>query len=330
MTLWRSLLSGAALAATGLAAAMIAASGTAVAQPFPSRTITLVVTYPAGGGADIMARLVAPKMSEVLGQSVIIENKAGAAGQVGAASVANAKPDGYTVMIDAASFVINPNLYPKLPYDTEKAFRPVGVIAAFPHVVVVSPGFEAKSVPDLIAMAKAKPGVINYASSGTGSAQHLAGAAFVQKTKADMTHIPYRGGGPAMNDVMGGHVPVFFANIASGLPHILGGKLRPLAVAQDKRNAALPDVPALGELGISGVSVYEWNGMFVPAGTPDDVVAKLSNALDAALQSPDVKERIGKLGGELVGGGPGGAAKFIADQRQVVGTLIRDGNIKLE
>lgn len=313
-----------------LSLAALTHAGSAFSQPFPSRTITLVVTYPAGGGADIMARLVAPKMSEILGQSVIIENKAGAAGQVGAASVANARPDGYTVMIDAASFVINPNLYPKLPYDAEKAFLPVGVIAAFPHVLVVSPGFEAKSVTELVAMAKAKPGVINYASSGTGSAQHLAGAAFVQKTKAEMMHVPYRGGGPAMNDVMGGHVPVFFANIASSLPHIQSEKLRPLGVAQDKRTAALPNVPALGEFGISGVAVYEWNGMFVPAGTPGDVVAKLSNALEKALESADVKERITKLGGELVGGGTAGAMTFIAGQRQIVGALIRDGNIKIE
>lgn len=325
MKISRRLVCRAALAA----AALTFASG-AMSQGFPARAITIVVTYPAGGGADIMARLVAPKMSEVLGQPVVIENKAGAAGQVGAASVASARPDGYTVMIDAASFVINPNLYPRLPYDSEKAFRPIGVIAAFSHVVVVSPGFEAKSIPDLIAMAKAKPGTINYASSGTGSAQHLAGAAFIQRTKAELTHVPYRGGGPAMNDVMGGHVPVFFANIASSLPIILSGKLRPLALAQESRNPALPDVPALSEFGISGVSVYEWNGMFVPAGTPEDVVAKLANALEAALQTPEVKERIVKLGGELVGGGPDGAATFIAAQRQVTGALIREGNIKIE
>lgn len=313
---------------SALALGLFAAA--ASAQTFPSKTITLVVTYPAGGGADIMARLIAPKMSEKLGQSVIVENKGGAAGQVGAASVANATPDGHTVMIDAASFVINPHLYPKLPYDTDKAFRPIGVIAAFPHVLVVSPGFEAKSVTDLVAMAKAKPNVINYASSGTGSAQHLAGAAFVKLAQAPMQHIPYRGGGPAMNDVMGGHVPVFFANIASSLPHIKGGKLRPLAVARETRSNALPDVPAMSEFGIKGGAVYEWNGMFVPAGTPDAVVEKLAGALAFALQSPDVKQRIGDLGGDIVGGDPAGAASFIASQRETIGALIREGNIKIE
>lgn len=310
------------------AAWVMTGAGTALGQDFPSKPVTLVVTYPPGGGADIMARLIAPKLGEALKQAVIVENKGGAAGQVGAAFVANAKPDGYTVMFDAASFVINQSLYPALPYDAEKAFRPVGVLAAFPHVVVVTPGYEAKSATDLIAMAKAKPGAISYASSGTGSAQHLAGAAFIQQTKAEMTHVPYKGGGPAMNDVMGGHIPVFFANIASGLSHIKGGKLRALAVAKDKRIAALPDVPALGELGISGGAVFEWNGVFVPAGTPDAVVSKLAEALDVALQAPEIKQRIADLGGEIVGGGMAGAATFIAGQRSLTRSLIRDGNIK--
>jgi tripartite-type tricarboxylate transporter receptor subunit TctC len=307
---------------------IVAGAGLAQAQEFPSKPVTLVVTYPPGGGADIMARLVAPKMGEALGQPIVVENKGGAAGQVGAAFVANAKPDGYTVMIDAASFVINQSLYPSLPYDAEKAFRPVGVLAAFPHVVVVTPGYEAKSAADLVAMAKAKPGAISYASSGTGSAQHLAGAAFIAQTKAEMTHVPYKGGGPAMNDVMGGHIPVFFANIASGLSHIKGGKLRALAVARDKKVAALPDVPALGEIGLGGDAVYEWNGMFVPAGTPEPVIAKLAAALEKAMQAPEVKQRIADLGGDVVGGGAAGAAKFIAEQRAITAKLIRDGNIK--
>ena len=317
---WGGLLTAVAL---GVVAAPLAS-----AQDFPSKPVTLVVTYPPGGGADIMARLIAPKMAEALGQAIIVENKGGAAGQVGASFVANAKPDGYTVMVDAASFVINQGLYPKLPYNTEKAFRPVGVLAAFPHVIVVTPGYEAKSALDLVAMAKARPGAISYASSGTGSAQHLAGAAFIRQSGADMTHVPYKGGGPAMNDVMGGHIPVFFANIASGLSHIKGGKLRALAVARDKRIPALPDVPALGELGIPGDAVYEWNGMFVPAGTPDAVVGKLSEALDKALQGSEIRQRIADLGGDIVGGGAAGAIKFIAEQRTITGTLIRDGNIK--
>jgi tripartite-type tricarboxylate transporter receptor subunit TctC len=311
-------------------AALLVGLSAAVAQEFPNRPITLVVTYPAGGGADTMARLVAPKMGEVLGQSIVVENKPGAAGQVGAALVASARPDGYTVMIDAASFVINQSLYPRLPYDPEKAFAPVGVIAAFPHVLVVAPGFEAKTAAELVQLAKARPGALNYASSGTGSAQHLAGAAFIKQTGAAMTHVPYRGGAPAMNDVMGGHVPVFFANIASGLSNIQGGKLRPLAMAADKRNPALPDVPTYAEAGIPGTGVYEWNGMFVPAGTPAPVLAKLADALEKALQSPDVRQRIQALGGEVLGGGTAGAARFIGEQRALTSTLIKEGNITIE
>jgi tripartite-type tricarboxylate transporter receptor subunit TctC len=297
-------------------------------EAWPTKAITFVVTYPPGGGADLMARLVAPKMSETLGQSIVIDNKPGAAGQIGAAFASRAKPDGYTVMIDAASFVINSSLYPKLPYDADKAFKPVGVLAIFPHVIVVTPSYDAKSVADLIATAKAKPGAINYASSGTGSAQHLAGAAFVQQTKTDLGHVPYKGGGPAMNDVMGGHIPLFFANVASGLSHIKSGKLRALAVAGERRIASLPDTPTLAELGLQGSEVYEWNGMFVPAGTPEPVVNRLADALRKAMESDEIKQRIAGLGGEIFAGGPAEAARFIADQRQRTATIIREGNIK--
>ena len=314
---------------TGLALAALPAAGSAQ-EAWPSRPITLVVTYPPGGGADLMARLVAPKMSEALGQPVVVENKPGAAGQIGAAFVAKAKPDGYTVMIDAASFVINPGLHPQLPYDADKAFKPVGVLAIFPHVIVVTPSYEAKSVADLVAAAKAKPGAINYASSGIGSAQHLAGAAFVQQAKVDLAHVPYKGGGPAMTDVIGGHIPLFFANVASGLSHIKSGKLRPLAVFGERRIAALPDTPTLAELGMPGSAVYEWNGMFVPAGTPDPIVNRLADALRKALDSDEIKRRVASLGGEIFAGGPAEAARFIAEQRQRTATIIREGNIKPE
>ncbi len=317
-----------ALARAALLAALLAPVGAALAQDYPAKPVTLVVTYPPGGGADLMARLVAPKLAEALGQPVVVENKPGAAGQVGAGFVANARPDGYTVMVDAASFVINQSLYPSLPYDAGNAFRTVGVLAAFPHVIVVTPGFEAKSATDLVALAKARPGAISYASSGTGSAQHLAGATFLRQTGTQMTHVPYKGGGPAMNDVMGGHIPVFFANIASGLAHIRGGKLRALAVASDRRVAALPGTPATGELGVGGPVVYEWNGLFVPAGTPDAILARLAGALDRAMQDPQVRQRIADLGGELVGGGVDGANNFIAGQRDLTGALIREGNIR--
>ncbi len=187
---------------------------TAQEAGYPSRPITLVVTYPPGGGADVMARLIAPKMGEVLGQNVIIDNRPGAGGQIGAAYVAKSKPDGYTLMFDASSFAANPALYPKLPYDSQKAFQPIGVTALFPNVVLVNAAFPAKTIRDLIDMAKLKKGAVSYASSGNGSAQHLAGALFESAAGVDMIHVPYRGGGPALNDVIGGQVPLFFGNLA--------------------------------------------------------------------------------------------------------------------
>src|SRR5258706_10756227 len=232
------------------ALALLPVTGSAQA-PWPNKPITLVVTYPPGGGADLVARLVAPKMSQTLGQQVVVENRGGGGGSVGAGYVARSKPDGYTLMVDGGGFAINPSLYPKLPYDTAKAFTPIGVLALFPLALVVTPSYPAKSVAELIEMAKAAPNSISYASPGTGSTQHLAGALFILQTKAEMAHVPYKGGSPAMTDVMGGHVPVFFANVGSGLSHIKSGKLRPLAVMSSRRVPVLPEVATLAGLGIA-------------------------------------------------------------------------------
>ena len=256
-----------------------AVTSTALAQaPYPNKPVTLVVTYPPGGGADAMARLIAPKMGEALGQPIVIENKPGAGGQIGAAAVAKAAPDGYTLMLDASSFSVNPSLYPKLPYDSMKAFKPIGVVALFPNVVLVNANFQAKNVAELIAAARKSKDAVSYASSGNGSAQHLAGALFESAAKVDMVHIPYKGGGPALNDVIGGQVPLFFGNLASTLQHVQSGKLKALAVTSGKRSAILPDVPTLNESGLKGTEIYEWNAVFVPAGTPDAVVNKLAAA----------------------------------------------------
>ena len=302
----------------------------AAAQPaWPTRPVTFIVSYPPGGGADLMARLIAPKMSEVLGQPIVVDNRPGAAGQIGAAFVAKARPDGYTVLVDASSFAINPGLYPKLPYD-QKAFQAIGVAALFPHVVVVTPGYEAKSAADLVALAKVKPDAVAYASAGTGSAQHLAGALFQQQTGVQMLHVPDKGGGPAMTDVMGGYIPVFFANVASSLPHIKAGKLRALAVAGERRVNALPDTPTLGELGVTGADLYEWNAVFVPTGTPDAVVTLLAEAFAQAVQSPELKERIRSLGGQPFVGGPTEAARFIAAETERLAGAVKAGDIRPE
>lgn len=297
---------------------------------YPSKPITLVVTYPPGGGADAMARLLAPKMSEALGQNVVVDNKPGAGGQIGAAAVAKAAPDGYTLMLDASSFAVNPSLYPKLPYDPMKAFKPVGVVALFPNVVLVNASFSAQNVSDLISIAKKTKDSLSYASSGIGSAQHLAGALFESATGVDMVHVPYKGGGPALNDVIGGQVPLFFGNLASTLQHVQSGKLRALAVTSAKRSSILPGVPTLSEAGVKGAEIHEWNAVFVPAGTPQAVVTKIALALQLALDAPEVKQRIAQLGGEIQRSTPEQAQAFIEQQVSLWGRVIRERKISAE
>jgi tripartite-type tricarboxylate transporter receptor subunit TctC len=225
---------------------------------------------------------------------------------------------------------VNPSLYAKLPYDPAKAFAPIALIALFPNVLVVTPDFAPRDVKELIALARSKPGTIAFASSGNGSAQHLSGELFRQKTNVDITHVPYKGGGPAMNDVMGGQVPVFFANMASSLAHVKGGKLRPLAITGAKRSPALPDVPTLAEAGVPGYEVYEWNAIFAPAGTPGPVIAKIADAIAKALQNAELKERIASLGGEIAAYGPADTERFVRAQTELWGKVVRAGNVKVE
>jgi tripartite-type tricarboxylate transporter receptor subunit TctC len=297
---------------------------------FPIKPITLVVTYPPGGGADAMARLIAPKMGEALGQSVVIENKPGASGQIGAQAVAKAAPDGYTLMLDASSFSANPALYPKLPYDSLKAFKPIGIVALFPNVVLVNANFPAKNIHELTAAARKTKDAVSYASSGNGSAQHLAGALFESAAHVDMVHVPYKGGGPALNDVIGGQVPLFFGNLASTLQHVQSGKLKALAVTSAKRSTILPDVPTLAESGLKGAEIYEWNAVFAPANTPEPIVAKLAAAFQQALESPEVKARVAQLGGDIQKGSPEQAKKFIEQQITLWTRVIKERNITTE
>lgn len=311
--------------------AMCAAVPWAMAQgTYPSKPITLVVTYPPGGGADAMARLIAPRMGEALGQAIVIENRPGAGGQIGAAAVAKAPADGYTLMMDASSFAVNPSLYPRLPYDSAKAFQPVGVVALFPNVVLVNASFPAKNLADLIAAARKTRHAVSYASSGNGSAQHLAGALFESAAKVDMVHVPYKGGGLALNDVIGGQVPLFFGNLASTLQHVQSGKLKALAVTSDKRSPILPDVPTLNESGLKGAEIYEWNAMFAPANTPEPVVKKLAAAFQQALDSREVQARIAQLGGEIQKGTPEQARKFIEQQTSLWSRVIKERSITTE
>ncbi len=289
------------------------------------KPITLVVSYPAGGGADVMARLIAPRMAQALGQSVVVDNKPGASGTIAAGLVARAAPDGATLLLDASSFAVNPALFgDKLPYEPQKAFAPLAVLAQYPNVLVCTPGFEAKSVADVLRLAKAKPKELAYASSGNGSAQHLAGALFEQLAGVQLNHVPYKGGGPALNDVMGGQVPLFFANVASSLGHIQSGRLRPLAVTAAHRCRALPEVPTMSEAGVKGHEVLEWNPVLAPAGIAAPVRDKLKAAIARAMADPEVLGRVRALGGDVFDGDP---AAFLMQQTALWTRVVRQRGI---
>jgi len=291
------------------------------------KPITLVVSYPAGGGADVMARLIAPRMADALGQPVIVDNKPGASGTIAAGLVARAAPDGTTLLLDASSFAVNPALFGKLPYDTATAFTPLAVLALFPNVMVCPPGFEARTVADVIRLARAKPGSLAYASSGNGSAQHLAGVLFEQQAKVQLTHVPYRGGGPALNDVMGGQVQLFFGNVASTLGFIQSARLRALAVTAAVRCRSLPDIPTMEQAGVKGVEVLEWNPVLAPAGVPAPVRDQLVAAVHRAMADPEVLGRVRALGGDVFSGDP---AQFLKAQQALWGRLIKERGITRE
>lgn len=313
-----------------LLVALLATTGLAHAQEWPSRPISLIVSYPPGGTADLMARTVATPLGKLLGTSVVVENKPGASGQIAASYVAKANADGYTLMLDASSYSVNPSLFPKLPYDPNKDFKTLAVLAQYPNVLLVNPSFPAKSVKELVAMAKAKPNSISYASSGNGSAQHLAGALFEVKAGVEMQHVPYKGGGPALNDVIGGQVPVFFGSVASTKQYVDSGKLNALAVTSKKRASSMPSVPTMAEAGVSGYEVYEWNGIFAPAATPAPILIKLSDAIAKVMQSPEVREKVLSLGGEPFQGNSEVADKFIKAQMAEWAKLVKSGKIAVD
>ena len=313
-----------------LLVALLATTGLSHAQEWPSRPISLIVSYPPGGTADLMARTVATPLGKLLGTSVVVENKPGASGQIAASYVAKANADGYTLMLDASSYSVNPSLFPKLPYDPNQDFKTLAVLAQYPNVLLVNPSFPAKSVKELVAMAKAKPNSISYASSGNGSAQHLAGALFEVKAGVEMQHVPYKGGGPALNDVIGGQVPVFFGSVASTKQYVDSGKLNALAVTGKKRASSMPSVPTMAEAGVPGYEVYEWNGIFAPAATPAPILIKLSDAIAKVMQSPEVREKVLSLGGEPFQGNSDAADKFIKAQMAEWAKLVKSGKIAVD
>jgi len=275
----------------------------AFAQTYPTHSIRLVVPFPAGGTTDILARAAAQKLSESLGQAVVVDNRPGAAGNIGADLVAKSAPDGYTLLMGTVgTHAINPGLYAKMPYDHVKDFVPVVLVAGVPNVLVVNPAFPVNSVAELIALARAKPGTINFASSGSGTSIHLSGELFKTMAGIDMTHVPYKGSSPALTDLMGGQVQIMFDNLPSALPLIKAGKLRAIAVTSLKRAPALPDVPTISESGLPGFEASSWFGVLAPAETPAPIVAKINADVNKWLQSPEAREQLLAQGANAAGG----------------------------
>jgi len=287
------------------AAALLACAAHAASAAYPERPVTLVVTYPPGGTVDMVARLIGPKLADKLGQPVVIENRGGAGGMIGGAVVAKAKPDGYTLMLDASNHGQNPALHSKMQFDTLADFAPVSLLLRVPNVLVVTPSYPVHSVADLIRLGKAgtdKP--VYFASAGPGSAQHLAGELFNQLAGTQLQHVAYKGGGPAMIDVMAGQVPVMFASLGSSWTHIKNGKLRAVAVGGTTRSPAVPDLPTIAESGVPGYESYEWNAVFAPAGTPAPIIDQVSKALSEALKDPEVAQKLAGIGAETIGSTP--------------------------
>ena len=268
----------------------------AQAQGYPERPIKFVVPYPPGGGTDVIARIVQPRLQAVLGQSIVIENKGGAGGSLGTDIVSKAAPDGYTVLFTLSSHTINPAIFPKLPYDTLKDFEPVGTVASLPQLLAANPGVPVRTVADLVAQAKAAPEKFSFASVGNGSPGHLAGELMKQVAGVDIVHIPYKGTGPAMADLLGGHVNMQFSGISSARPHVDAGKLRALVVTGRQRNPAMRDVPTFEESGVKGVDADSYWGLYAPSGVPAPVLATLNRAFGGAMRSAALADRLADLG----------------------------------
>ncbi|MGA7487727.1 MAG: tripartite tricarboxylate transporter substrate binding protein [Xanthobacteraceae bacterium] len=303
----------------------------AAATDYPTRPVALVVAFPPGGASDVLARLLGRKLEQMLGQPVVIDNRPGAGGNVAAEGVAHAAPDGYTLLAgNNAILATNAALYKKINFDPAADFAPVGLIGSQANILVVNPAVPARTMAELIALAKANPGKLNFASSGHGLAAHLAGELFKAEAGIDIVHVPYKGAAPALQDVIAGHVQMMFATASSVVPHIRDGKVRALAVATLKRTAVLPDIPTIDELGLKNFDATTWHGLVVPARTPGEIVVTLNRALAAALADPGVKKSLGDLGVDIIGGTPDDFAAYIKSEIPKWTAIIKASGAKLD
>jgi tripartite-type tricarboxylate transporter receptor subunit TctC len=311
----------AALAAVAASAAPL----TATAQAYPAKPITIIVPFSAGGTTDILARVIGQALNKELGQSVIVDNRAGAGGNIGGALAAKAAADGYTLFMGTVgTHAINQSLYKKMPFDPVKDFAPLTRVAMVPNLLVANPAKPYKSVQELIAFAKANRGKVNFGSSGSGSSIHLSGELFNALARVDMVHVPYKGSAPAVSDLLGGQIDIMFDNLPSAIQHVRAGKLRPLAVTTAKRSPELPDVPTIAEAGVPGYEATSWFGMFAPAATPAPVVAKLNAALVKVLADPEVKKKLAEPGAEPYSEKPEQFAEFIRKETAKWSKVVKD------
>ena len=300
---------------TFLLASFILLSPALAGAVYPDKPIRLVVAYPPGGGTDIIARLIAPELSKKLGQPITIENRGGASGNIGTEAVVNSPANGYTLLMgNVAPNAINISVFKKLPFNPEKDLAPISLVAITPNILVANNELPVRSATDLLALAKASPGKINYPSAGNGTSSHLAGVLFGSMGNVSMTHVPYKGGGLAMNDLLGGQVEVFFATMPAAMPFVKSGKLRPLAVTSDKRSLLMPELPTISEAGLTGYSATTWYGLYAPKGTPSEIINKINRATLEILQDSEMRERLIQRGFEPVGNSPKQFALFISSE----------------
>ena len=302
----------------------------ASAQAWPTKPVKIVVPFTAGSATDILARTFGQKLSEYWGQPVVIENHPGAGGTIGTGIVANAPADGYTLLVHSAAYAVNPFMYPNLPFDTRKAFVEIALLGGQPNVLVVAPSSGIKSVQELIAQARKKPGDINFASAGSGSGTHVNGEKFKLATGIDVVHIPYKGTPEALTDTIAGRVTYYFSPISAALPHVKEGKLIALAVSSSQRSSALKDVPTLAESGVPGFDYNLWVGMFGPAGMPPDLVERINKDVQKVLTSPEIKERFASLGAEAMPMTTAQFKKFIGDEMDASAKIVKAANIKAQ
>ena len=329
LTLANKALAAMALVVTATAGVLSAAPAQAQGT-WPDKPLKLVVPYPAGGNADNTARLLATQLGHRLGQQVVVDNRPGGSGTIGAAAVAKAPADGYTLLLDATAFTVNPSLFPKLPFDAAKDFAPISLVLQVPLLMVVPANSPFQSVADVAKAARARPGHLTYASAGNGGAQHLAGELFKQGQKVAITHIPYRGGAPALTDLIGGQVDVMFSATTASGPFVKSGKLRALAISSPRRVEGWESVPTAAESGVPGFQVSEWNGLFAPAGTPRPVLERLEAETRAIVASPEMKKRFAELGVQGVGSSAQEFSSFLKAETTKWAEVIRTSGIRMD